>query len=352
MKRAARNNCRNRRGAMMVLVVVCLPVVLGFAAFAINVAYMQLTRTELRTATDAAVRAGSRELSITQDVNAARSRAIQAAAKNTVAGTPMTISASDVTFGTSTPGTDGKFSYSEVSDKSSNITGIRVTASRTDASADGSIPMLFQGIFDTGTFQPVKTAVASQIDRDVFLVLDRSGSMNSGTPGGSNRWKDLRKAVNAFFQVLDKTPQNEKVGVVTYASNSTLDEPLDFNYGKLKNKIGSKAVGGMTAIGSGMRDGISGLSDTSVTRRLAAKTLVVMTDGNHNTGEWPDTVADVAAGANITVHTITFSSGANQTLMKDVAKRGRGKHWHAATEAELVKVFVEVANNLPTLITE
>ena len=55
---------------------------------------------------------------------------------------------------------------------------------------------------------------------------------------------------------------------------------------------------------------------------------------------------------NIAVHTITFSSGANQVLMKTVAKIGGGKHWHADDQAGLIAVFKEVANNLPTLITE
>ena len=340
-----------RHGAMMVLVVLCLPVVLAFAAFAINIAYMQLTRTELRTATDAAVRAGSRELSLSQDVNVARSRAIEAASKNSVAGTPVTLSAADVTFGNSTLGGTGKYSYTALADTSNKITGVSVTARRTASSADGAIPMLFQEMFDTGTFEPVKTAVASQIDRDVFLVLDRSGSMNSRTPGGS-RWKDLKKAVKAFFDTLKKTPQREKVGVATYSTDSQLDERLNFNYGKLQRTINGKRIAGWTAIGLGMRDGMAGLKSAAHSRKIAAKTLVVMTDGNHNRGVGPETVAREAARDNITVHTITFSSGADKRLMREVARLGGGKHWHADDQAGLIRVFEEVANNLPTLITE
>ena len=47
----------DRRGAMMVLIAICLPLCIIMAAFAIDVAWMQLVRTELRTSTDAAARA-------------------------------------------------------------------------------------------------------------------------------------------------------------------------------------------------------------------------------------------------------------------------------------------------------
>ena len=59
------------------------------AAFAVDVAWMQLVRTELRTSTDAAARAGAKELSLKQDQNAAQKKAKQAARRNLVAGDPL-----------------------------------------------------------------------------------------------------------------------------------------------------------------------------------------------------------------------------------------------------------------------
>jgi Ca-activated chloride channel homolog len=35
-----------------------------------------------------------------------------------------------------------------------------------------------------------------------------------------------------------------------------------------------------------------------------------------------------------------------------VASNGGGRHWHADDQAELIAVFEEIANNLPTLLTE
>ena len=51
---------------MLVLIALLLVVFLGMVAFAVDVAYMQLVRTELRVATDAAARASGEALSRSQ----------------------------------------------------------------------------------------------------------------------------------------------------------------------------------------------------------------------------------------------------------------------------------------------
>src|SRR5256885_15381377 len=79
-----------RNGAMMVLIAFCLPLCLIMAAFAVNVAWMQLVRTDLRTGTDAAARAGAEGLSLYQNTKTAQAKAIEAAARNRVAGAPPT----------------------------------------------------------------------------------------------------------------------------------------------------------------------------------------------------------------------------------------------------------------------
>lgn len=342
----------NRRGAMLVLIAICLPIILIFTAFAINIAWMQLTRTELRTATDAAVRAGGRTLSLTQNVDTARAAAIDAAFRNNIAGDPLTLDATDVVFGNSLPDDSGKYTFNATADDADNITGIRVTGRRTSASASGAIPMLFTGLFDRNSFEPVKTAVATQIDRDVVLVLDRSGSMGRLTPAG-NRWSDLKLAVVAFLVTLQQTPQDEQTGLVTYSSTASIDENLSMNYSQLMTTVNSKSPSGSTAIGLALEAAIIAIRDVNYARGNASKTIVLMTDGIHNQGPEPEGFAeDAYQDFGITVHTVTFSAGADQDTMKAVALKGGGKHWHADDLDALVTVFKEIANNLPTLITE
>ena len=221
MKRTQKQPAK-RRGAMLPLVAVCLPVILLFAAYSINIAQMQLTRTQLRTATDAASRAGARTLSITQSQNIAEATAIEAARRNTVSGAPLLLAPSEVQFGLSQPvSTGGRWDFAPASHSGDLRNSVRVTGRRTEGSLSGSIPLIFPVFSSSGVFEPVKIATATQIDRDISLVLDRSGSMtdpidptvtarpwrrNRPVPDGS-KWLDLVSATDAFLAALSSTPQ-------------------------------------------------------------------------------------------------------------------------------------------------
>jgi Ca-activated chloride channel family protein len=342
----------NRRGAMLVLILVCLPVILAFSVFAINIAWMQLTRTQLRTATDAAARAGGRTLSITQDTDQARAAAITGAGNNSVAGQPLLLAATDLQFGTSNPSASGIWMFSELDAADSMVNAVRVTGRRTAGAPSGPVPLLFAGLFDRTTFEPIKSATASQTDRDVVLVLDRSGSMGTWTPTGT-RWTDLVDAVDVFLDTLELTPQDEQVALATYSTNAAINVDLTYDYQQIRDTVAGINPNGLTAIGKGIQMGQTAVTDASYARNYAKKTIVVMTDGNHNRGIDPVNASTNAyTQNNITVHTITFSSGANENHMIDVANAGKGQHWHADDQASLLQVFEDVANNLPTLITE
>ena len=73
----------------MALMAFVLPVLALLAAFCINSAQMQLSRTELIIATDAAARAGGRAFSEEQTVSAAKTAAFVTAALNNVDGQPL-----------------------------------------------------------------------------------------------------------------------------------------------------------------------------------------------------------------------------------------------------------------------
>ena len=58
------------------------------------------------------------------------------------------------------------------------------------------------------------------------------------------------------------------------------------------------------------------------------------------------TAAEDTALQEITVHTITFSDGVNQSQMQAVVEAGGGNHYHATDEAALEDVFCEIALTL------
>lgn len=369
---------KSRRGAMMVLIAVCLPLCIIMAAFAVDVAWMQLVRTELRTATDSAARAGAKELSLAQSEDAARQRAKEAAARNPVAGTSLQLADSDIIIGSSTQSNPAsKFSF--ILDRN-KPNAVRVFGRRTNASLSGPVDLIFAGVLGVEEFEPEHVATSTQLDRDICLVVDRSGSMmwkltgGDSVPKGSSecdkphptlsRWGALADALEVFLQELDKTRQQENVALASYSSNktecgytykiSTIDADLSPDYSPVRKKMAemsSKPVKGNTAISAGIDSAIKVLTGAK-TRPFAVKTIVLMTDGIHNTGAEPILSAQNAAKKDIVIHTVTFSADADIKRMKAVAAATGGLHFHADDKDELVAAFKKIAATLPVMLTE
>jgi len=415
-------SCRShgRRGSVMAITAVILPVLAILAAFAINAAHMQLTRTELAVATDASARAAGRAFSEIQSVDSAVDAAIATAALNTVNGDPLRLRGGDhdyeIEFGNALQnnGTNSRYVFTKIptSDVRSGTvaSAIRVTGKRVAGSLSGNVPLIIPGLLNADRFETQYDSVAMQVDRDISMILDRSGSMeqvdfdwdngenpfsgsalywasnqgvlnryyNNGSwnyyyapgqdsntyqqymwenyfdkgPAPQSPWQDLVRAVDAFLNVLDATSQEEQVSLASYATTASLDTLLEKNHQIVRDKVRRLNTGGMTAIGKGMQEGIQGLIDARA-RPFAAKTMVVMTDGVQNQTPWAEPVAaNLVANNLLTIHTVTFGTGANQEDMREVANIGGGKHYHAASGADLVRIFEEIANNLPTILTE
>lgn len=366
-----------RRGAMLVLIALCLPLCIIMAAFAVDVAWMQLVRTELRTSTDAAARAGAKELSLAQSTTAAISAAKNAAARNFVAGEPLALADSDIQIGKSVqPTPTSRFLFTP---GGTQPNAVRVNGQRTKGSIVGPVDLMFAGVFGISTFEPKETATSTQLDRDICLVVDRSGSMMWTLTGGSqlppgapdcgppdptrSRWGALNIALEAFLDELDKTPQDEHVGLCSYSSNtkecgysyniSDINSDLVSNYDVIRNvmkDLSSRPVKGRTAISAGIDAGIQVLTGKK-TRPFAVKTMVLMTDGIHNLGPEPIISARAAAKKNIVIQTITFSDDADIKRMTDVANATGGHHYHAPTAEDLARIFKEIAATLPVMLT-
>lgn len=406
----------NRVGGVAVLIAIVLPVLAMLAAFAINAAHMQLTRTELMIASDAAARSGGRTFSEEQDASTALIAARNTAALNNVNNAPLLLrtgnASAEIEFGTSTQANQtARFGFEKIPTGQVNasvlsVNSVRINAKRNVGSLGGPVDLIFPSMMSTKKFSPHFTSVAMQVDRDIALVLDRSGSMewpdydwpsgfnmwsnsalnaalNAGViyrfrgslyySNGQNEdtykqfmweqylnkgprpptpWENLVVAVNAFLNVLEQTPQNEKVSVSSYSDGATLDTYLTHDYGAVRSRVASLRTGGGTAIGFGMQKGDLALQH-STARPFASKTMVVMTDGNQNVGISAKSVAlSIMNSESMTIQTVTFSDGANQADMQEVARIGAGKHYHAASGYELVTAFQQIANNLPTILTQ
>ena len=340
---------QSRRGAMLVLVAVVLIILLIGAVFSVDVAYMHMVRAELRTATDAAARAGSEALARTQDIDVARAAAIATAAENRVAGVGLTLDPSDIVFGGLRTGDSGRFGFSA---DEFPITAVHVVGRRDQASANGAVRLFFARVFSTTQFEPIVEATAAANVRDVALVLDISGSMTEPS-GGGTRLAALQDAVNIFIDEISVSSPHTLLSLTTYSTTPTKEIELTNDYELIRTKVDNFTANGLTAIGNALNVGSDSLASDPETRIYAAKTIILMTDGNHNTGPSPLTTVATAASRGHQVHTITFSNGANQALMRSVAHATSGGiHIHADDADDLAEAFREIARSLSVVLVE
>lgn len=409
-----------RRGSILVLTALLLPVLFLLAAFVINIAYLQLSKTELMVATDAAARTASRALSEYQDVELAKDAARATAALNSVAGSPLQLNLNDeLLFGVASnqyvDGRSTRFAFTaipeqDVASGAATANAIQLTGNRTTDSEDGEINFPFP-VFNNHTWRLSHSTTTLHLDRDVALVLDRSGSMAWRTyawptahgpwhptiyaaaeqagllysirfgrtrqyyyaqdvtpeiyqdwvwtdfyemgPLPPSAWDDLKVAVDQFLTVMEQSNQTGYIGLASYASDSSVDLRLQSSHAAVRNHLNQLSPVGATAIGDGIERGAEILLDQDIVHPFAVKTMIVMTDGMHNWGTDPIEAAQALVDEyDIVIHAVTFSAGADQDRMRQVAAIGRGRHYHAETGEQLASVFREIAFNLPTLTVE
>jgi len=362
----------------------------ALAGLSINIAYMELVRSEQRLATDAAAKAALVMLGQSQSQAQARQAATTIAALHRVAGRPVVLVNSDIEIGTSTGNTNGTYSFSQTSSNSSVVTNsVRVNSNLSKMVSGGIPTLLLPQMMGVTSFTSEQSAVSTRIDMDVCLVVDRSGSMawslGSTTfeyPGDlagqspiqnyfklphatDSRWASLTSAVNVFANVLNEAPIKTRVSLASYSSNFTfgiwtsvvasIDQPLTTDYTTLSQKLNQLATQpliGNTNIAAGLREGVNALTDPNLSRVTSCKSIVLLTDGVLTQGDDPVVLATIAREKNIRIHTIAFSAQADVALMQRVAQAGGGQCYVAPNAASLEAAFRLIATTLPNMLTE
>ena len=341
--RGNRKRAKQRRGSMLILICVMIVAFLVTVAFAVDIAYMNLVKSELRTATDAAAKAAAETLSRTQDVNAAIARGKAIALENKVANQGLQLQDGDLVFGRSVINPAGAFDFTPGGRPSNSV---RVNGQRTNASLSGNVSLFFGRVLNVPTFQPQEFATATFIQRDIVLVVDRSGSMLD-----FNKFNDLRAAIGVFIQILNDSPVAERVGLASYSTAASQDVQLTEDLALINGAMARMPVAGFTNISGGIDAG-GNIMARGRSRDFVERTMIVLTDGLQNVGRPASIAAAEQAALGSTIHAITFGADADQGSMRNVANIGRGRFFHANNGAQLRQVFTDIALTLSTIITE
>ncbi len=380
----------HRKGAMLVLVAVVIVALLAMTMFTVDVAYMQLVRTELRAATDASAKAGMEALRRTQDTEAAIDAAIATAAANKVGGRSLTLTADQIEFGLAFRNVDNSVSFNA---GQLPYTAVRVNSAMTESSAAGPVPLFFGSIFGTGQFEPTRSAVSASTEVEICFAIDRSHSMcfdltgvdwsyPPGTPRNPDpvafpphptlsRWASLSRAMQTFVSITASQEPKPRVAMVTWASKITqsnyegkltktnspevfVDVPLTTNLADLNQAIrgrSEKVMLGATNMAAGIDEARKILNATKSTRPYAHRIIILMTDGLWNQGRNPLLAAQDAANEGIVIHSVSLLPRSGD-ITPQVSSTTGGVNYPATNSAALEAAFADIARTLPIVLTE
>ena len=380
--------CVSRKGSTTVVFVLLLNVVFVLGVFILEYSYLKLAKTELRIAVDACSRAASAEYGVSKDLDAAIAAAQEMASRYRVGRSQFSIEPSDVIVGTISQAESGTYEFLE---NGTPTNAFRIATGYTDGSVLGALDSLFASFHGVEKFQIQSLSTVAEIDLEVVLVLDRSGSMAfdlSGTswqyPNGQSwyinyfvppdsegsRWAALDSALSLFADVLDQKSKKVPVAVTSYSTNystwsqyfgrsfssveASVEQSFTTDYQALRNgvgAIGNQAIIGGTSISAGMELAAE-LLEASPNREYAYQVMIVMTDGQWNAGRHPVLAAQDIANQGVKIFTVAFSNNADIETMQGVADVGGGDLFYAVTQEELEEAFREIAQSLEIVFVE
>lgn len=202
---------------------------------------------------------------------------------------------------------------------------------------------------------------------DIVVALDTSGSMLAKDFEPKDRMHVAKRSVAEFIEKRE----SDRIGLVVFAGEAASWLPLTLDHTLLLEQLEQVEVGILddgTAIGSAIGTALNRLRDS----RAKSRVVVLLTDGDNNSGEIsPTQAAAFAKELGVQVYTILIGRGGmvpfpagkdlfgreilqkrslptNPKLLEDIASRTGGKAYVAKDGEELDQSFQEVLNRLDT----
>ena len=174
----------------------------------------------------------------------------------------------------------------------------------------------------------------------VMLLLDRSGSMAI-----EQRLVFAKLGANLFVNFVRT---GDELGVASFADTASVNFPLTAIVGSgtqaaARTAINSLVASGATNIGGGLLAALGQI--TAQTQRSCNEIIVLLSDGDHNTGPPPRTVIPALRTAGVTVLTVGVGSNIStdgEMVLRDIATQTGGKFFRVASAFDLVGLFLRL----------
>jgi Ca-activated chloride channel family protein len=171
----------------------------------------------------------------------------------------------------------------------------------------------------------------------LIIVLDHSWSM-------SGQAMDLCKV--AAQAAVDVMTDEQYVGILTFNDQFNWDVPLR-NVGKnrdgIRAKISAIEAAGHTLIFPAVEQAYFALR----TAKARAKHVILLSDGRSYPDDYKGLVEKMVA-AHITVSSVAVGPAADNELLDDIAKWGKGRSYSALDPKDVPQIFVKEAKNAMT----
>ena len=200
---------------------------------------------------------------------------------------------------------------------------------------------------------------------DIVVALDMSGSMISEDfevrGERVNRFNMARSVLKKF---IDQRP-NDRIGLVLFASQAFIGTPLTLDHDFLQENLDRLEIGAIeqnsTAIGDGLGTAINRLRDL----KAKSKIVILMTDGQNNSGKLdPLLAAEAAAAMKVKVYTVgigeqgtapmpVFMGGqkvgyqnvpvdVDKVTLQKIAAKTSGKYYRADNAEKFQQIYAEI----------
>lgn len=140
---------------------------------------------------------------------------------------------------------------------------------------------------------------------DCILIIDTSATA------------DLSAAKAFAFDLIDRFDTDDRIGLVSYATNARVDIPLTGNRLALKTEIAELSRDGRSALGDALQ--VARRELTATGRQDAILVKILLSDGQHNVGVEPGLEGKIASELGIRVISVGIGTLINRTLMQTLA---------------------------------
>ena len=196
--------------------------------------------------------------------------------------------------------------------------------------------------------------VCGNAQADVVLLIDRSGSMNDSAGGSVTKINAAKTAANNFIDIL-ATDANNRAGVVSYATTSTINQSLTNNFQLAKNAVTSLSASGNTCIECGVYSTNQNILGSK--RNNIKNAVILLSDGKANvirgsTSRVGTNLAEEEALEEVELghsesgtvfFTIGLGTDINENFLKTIASVTGGKYFASPTTNELNAIYQEIS---------